>query len=644
MKHWNRKLPVKVICFILCVISLLTVAASVAGAAVFAELDFYMYPEQQMLKEVIYDKIYNDAYGIMYSVLGSGEYYYEPFPNDYSAVNTNLRYRVFSPDGEIIETNTEKTNVKWDYSIPYRSVEGGKPVPVEEGHVIREDEEIYCIKLYLEEGLPVNDEYALLHRFIGVAYDLLYWIYPIGIFALILTIVCFIMLMCASARRPGSDELHPGVLHRVPIDLMLVFLFFMFAFALELIVYVWYTGELIMNILVGVWVLCALNVVLGLFMSIAARIKQRTLLTNTVIWRVCKLIWFIFKRAIGKILNIGKNLIVLFCGIPMIWRTLFMVICGIFLDYVILLLTFEWEWGAAILLCVLKDLVFLLAALYSSWFMRKLQKGGEAIAKGDLSYRIDTHLMFRDLKRHGENLNRISDGMSAAVDERLRSERMKTELITNVSHDIKTPLTSIINYATLINDEECSSENHREYSEVLMRKSEHLKRLLDDLVEVSKANTGNLDVELVPCEAGVLLTQVAGEFEERCRAVGLELITVQPEKSVRIMADSRRIWRVFENLMSNACKYSLSGSRVYLSLEYTGNEAVFVFRNTSAIALNISPDELMERFVRGDASRTTEGSGLGLSIARSLTELQNGSMDITIDGDLFKVILRFPII
>ena len=179
---------------------------------------------------------------------------------------------------------------------------------------------------------------------------------------------------------------------------------------------------------------------------------------------------------------------------------------------------------------------------------------------------------------------------------------------------------------------------------MLVRKSEHLKRLLEDLVEISKASSGNLEIVLTPCDAGVLLTQAAGEFEQRCQAADLELITTQPETPVRIMADSRRIWRVFENLMNNACKYSLIGSRVYLSLERVGNNAVFTLRNTSRTALNISPDELMERFVRGDASRSTEGNGLGLSIARSLTELQGGSMDISIDGDLFKVILTFPII
>ncbi len=642
MKHLNRKLPVKIICFILCIVSLIIVAASALGAALFIDADFYRYPEKRMIEDTIYNKIRWDAYDIVHFVLDPEEEFY--FPNeDYSPESTNLRYRLFAPDGRIVETNVEKNNVSWDYSFPcrVRFTDYGTSVEfLEEGYDGDNEgylNSIYCIKLYLEEGLPVNDEYALIHRFVGIAYDLLYWVYPIGIAALLLFVVCLIMLICSAARRPHSDGLYPGALNRVPIDLMLAVLFFVFAFALELIVYEWYTGEVVMDILIGVWTLCLVNTVIGLIMSIAARIKQRTLFSNTAIAFAGRLIYRILKA-------LRRVIVKFFFAVPMIWRTLTVLFLNVLVDYTVFWMLYEWEWGIAILLCVIKNLCLIAIALGSAWSMRRLQKGGQAIAKGELSFRVDTRFMIGDFRRHGENLNSISGGMSAAVEQRLKSERMKTELITNVSHDIKTPLTSIINYASLIGREECSSQNHKEYSEVLVRKSEHLKRLLDDLVEVSKANTGNLDVELTPCEAGVLLTQVSGEFEERCRAAGLELVAQQPEEGVCIMADSRRIWRVFENLMSNACKYSLPGSRVYLSLEYTKNEAVFIFRNTSAAALNVTPDELMERFVRGDSSRTTEGSGLGLSIARSLTELQNGRMDITIDGDLFKVILRFPVI
>ena len=285
-----------------------------------------------------------------------------------------------------------------------------------------------------------------------------------------------------------------------------------------------------------------------------------------------------------------------------------------------------------------------MAVLYCAIVLKKLQEASKALADGDLSYQIDTSKMFGDFKNYGELLNSISKGMAIAVEERIKSERMKTELITNVSHDIKTPLTSIINYTDLISKEPCDNKKINEYSSVLLQQSERLKRLIDDLVEASKASTGNLEVNLAPCEANILLTQVVGEYSEKIQNKSLELITNQPESIIMIMADGRRLWRVFDNLMNNICKYSQSGTRVYLSLEKQGNEAVITFKNTSRLSLNISADELMERFVRGDSSRNTEGNGLGLSIAKSLTELQNGKLELYIDGDLFKVILKFPII
>ena len=249
--------------------------------------------------------------------------------------------------------------------------------------------------------------------------------------------------------------------------------------------------------------------------------------------------------------------------------------------------------------------------------------------------------MFWEFKKHGENLNNISLGMSRAVDERMKSERFKTELITNVSHDIKTPLTSIINYVDLLNREDLPDGTIKEYVGVLVRQSSRLKKLIDDLVEASKASTGNIVVNSTRTEIGVLLTQAAGEYEERLRSNELELIQNQPEEEVYIMADGRLLWRVFDNLMNNICKYSQPGTRVYLDLEKVNGEVVITFKNISRNPLNISSEELLERFVRGDSARSTEGSGLGLSIAKSLVELQGGKLDLAIDGDLFKVILKF---
>ena len=225
----------------------------------------------------------------------------------------------------------------------------------------------------------------------------------------------------------------------------------------------------------------------------------------------------------------------------------------------------------------------------------------------------------------------------------MKSEHLKTELITNVSHDLKTPLTSIINYADLLGTQNADPEQVAEYAEVLLRQSKRLKKLLDDLLEASKATTGNLEVNLEPCEISVLLSQAVGEYEQRFEEKQLALIVRQPEESVVITADGRHLWRVFDNLLNNICKYAQENTRVYLTVEKDEREVRIIFRNMSKYPLELSAEELEERFVRGDKSRHMEGNGLGLSIAGSLTELQGGHMDITTDGDLFKVILKFPV-
>jgi signal transduction histidine kinase len=226
----------------------------------------------------------------------------------------------------------------------------------------------------------------------------------------------------------------------------------------------------------------------------------------------------------------------------------------------------------------------------------------------------------------------------------MRSERFKTELITNVSHDIKTPLTSIINYVDLIKKEEIENDTAKQYIDVLERQSNRLKKLVEDLVEASKASSGSLSVELKACDVSVLVSQTIGEFEDKLLGRGLTPIINVPTKPVKIMADGRHLWRIFDNLMGNICKYAMSGTRVYIDVKTENQKAVITFRNISQNQLNVSAEELMERFVRGDKSRNTEGSGLGLSIAKSLAELQGGSMELLVDGDLFKASVIFDVI
>lgn len=303
-----------------------------------------------------------------------------------------------------------------------------------------------------------------------------------------------------------------------------------------------------------------------------------------------------------------------------------------------------WYWGAERTICIWILFIFITAPFYFYILLqlKRLQDGAKRLAEGNFNEKVNTRKMFWEFKKHGEYLNKVNDGMTIALQEQLKSERFRTELITNVSHDIKTPLTSIINYVDLLQKENITEAEHDEYLEVLDRQSARLKKLIEDLMEASKASTGNLAVNLEKCNLDILLTQTTGEFEEKFWANNLELIIKKQEQPIYIQADSRHLWRIFDNLMNNICKYAQPGTRVYINEELTADQIKIIFLNTSKYALNISGEELMERFVCGDSSRNTEGSGLGLSIARSLAELMNGTLQIIIEGDLFKVILTFP--
>lgn len=274
----------------------------------------------------------------------------------------------------------------------------------------------------------------------------------------------------------------------------------------------------------------------------------------------------------------------------------------------------------------------------------RIRHGLQRIVDGNLDHKIKTGAMVLASLEIANNINRMTQSMQHAVEEQLKSERLKSELITNVSHDIKTPLTSIINYVDLLKKEPMNGEHAKEYLEVLDKKSQRLKELTENLVEASKASTGNVNLVKAPVNMNEMMIQAIGEFEEKFSSRGLQIISALPEDTAVIHADGRYVWRILENLFSNAFKYAMEHTRVYVDLLKKDGAVVIEVKNISQQRLNISADELMERFVRGDASRNTEieGSGLGLSIAQNLTQIQDGTFRLFIDGDLFKAVVEFP--
>lgn len=299
--------------------------------------------------------------------------------------------------------------------------------------------------------------------------------------------------------------------------------------------------------------------------------------------------------------------------------------------------------GALILAWAAIDLVIFLYVIRKALQNDKIRQAITNIASGDISYCVDVDEFTGKQKVTADHINHIGKNLDTALQEKVKSERFKADLITNVSHDLKTPLTSIINYVDLIKREKVQNEKVQSYLEVLEQKSLRLKTLTEDLVEASKASSGNLKLEISDIDFVELVQQTNGEFNEKFAQRHLELISRLPEQPVLIEADGRRLWRVLENLYNNAFKYAMEHSRIYVDMLVDGDMVVFTIKNISQHPLNISSEELTERFVRGDSSRATEGSGLGLSIAQSLTQLQKGIFQIVIDGDLFKVYVKFPI-
>lgn len=447
-----------------------------------------------------------------------------------------------------------------------------------------------------------------------------------------------VFLARAAGRRVGREEAVAGWQEKIPFDLYAVVVLggsaMLVAAAASGMEDPFQGFEPIMIAVVLACCAAAYALFLAFWMTLCARVKLGRWWENTVccwLLRLCRRVlrwcWRVLCRAWGALAGFVR-------GIPLVWRTA--VGCC-----VIGVLLFALESNHADGLLLMLIAVLSVAACLLSMQLRRLQKGGEALAAGDLTSQVDTSHMYFDLKHHGENLNAISRGMSIAVEQKLKSERLKTELITNVSHDIKTPLTSIVNYVDLLQREH-TPEQEREYLTVLDRQAHKLKKLTVDLVEMSKASTGNIPCHIARRSVRELIDQTVGEYAEKLSAARLEPVVTLPDEDLYCLCDGALIWRVLDNLLSNACKYACAGTRLYIAARREGETVAFSFKNISRDALNIDPDELMERFVRGDSSRTTEGSGLGLNIAKSLVELQKGTLSIAIDGDLFKVGFILP--
>ena len=445
-------------------------------------------------------------------------------------------------------------------------------------------------------------------------------------------LICLIYLSIAAGRREGEEGVYLNLFDRIPTEILY------FLAVVEVILCLLMSGQVFYRfgsdelagllIVSGILTFFSSAFLLVFYLSFVRRIRAG------VLWSQSILHWFV--KGIAMLFTHRKSSTKM-----LIWYGLHLLIC-ILLFSGMLANAYNEEvvvagtWGF-LLLCSVEAILLIREGVQRN----KVLEGIGKIAGGDLEYKIAVDELNGDNKRLAKAVNTIGDGLFHAVDDSMRNEHLKTDLITNVSHDIKTPLTSIINYVDLLKREKLQDERIQGYIAVLDSKSQRLKQLTEDLVEASKVSSGNIKLEMERINLVELVNQTGGEFNEKFEARNLTIIMKLPKGPVVILADGRRIWRVLENLYNNVAKYAMENTRVYVDLKAEGGKVYFSIKNISENPLNIQADELTERFIRGDISRSTEGSGLGLSIAKSLTTLMGGEFEIYLDGDLFKAMVSF---
>lgn len=525
-----------------------------------------------------------------------------------------------------------------------------------------------------ENGVQLPVAYELVGLFAGHGVALM-----LGLaLGLVLFAASAVFLCSVAGRKPDSTEIKAGGFNALPLDLYgggvlascialgylavevirhaqdvttvlaamlllgyggcVLFVCFCFAVAAQVKMGNWHW---LRNSIVGRCISVALEIVRGIFhliptlWSFALRIVKDIF---KVVSALAVLLWSWMKKCLTVTGRLLKKCLVL-CEktlslLPLTWQ--WIVVGGVLALWLLIAITgrnkfWVMPWGLASLATI----------LYGSNCFGRLLEGAKRMRSGDLESKVDDKYLVGCFREFAGELNGLADVAMVAAQNQLKSERMKTELITNVSHDIKTPLTSIINYVDLL-EKPHTPEEAQSYVEVLSRQSQRLKKLIDDLMEMSKASTGNIQVEIGEIDAVEAVTQALGEFSDKLTAAGLTPVFHQSEENIMLLADGRLLWRAMSNVLSNAVKYALPGTRLYVDVSATQDKAIISVKNISGAQLNISAEELMERFVRGDSSRNTEGSGLGLNIAKSLMELQKGQLQLLVDGDLFKVTLVFP--
>lgn len=553
--------------------------------------------------------------------------------NKNSVAYTNVEHTMFTDSIEEIKERLAKNSIYWNYEKGNvnTSIEKLKLEEIRYKSIYKsiDDAKNFSVYTSLENDLTYYDQY----RTNKTVFDMAQILYKPALYLLPLSIVAVLVLLIMNCfligLRNEKGEVILNAFDKTPLLVALIILFILSMIGCGFLIAL--TSENLTLILSGTAIGAVIVYISFVFFleTIIKRIKSKTLFRNTITYRILRWIKSLI-TSMTRNANMTVKLILIFIA----FGILNIIGFGLSIN--------NEPIGFFILIAIW---VYAFAKMHQ-WLVRyiEIKDAINEIYIGNTEVHLDEKRYKGSLNSMAIQVNDIAGGLSNAIQEKLKSERLKTELITNVSHDIKTPLTSIINYVDLLKKEKMPNEQAEEYLNILDNKSQRLKRLTEDLVEASKASSGNIKLNIEKLNVNELLKQVSGEFEDKFKSRNLEEVMSLPEKNVYINADSRYMYRILENMYSNISKYAMDNTRVYIDVIPNNNRITIQMKNISKEKLNISTEELMQRFVRGDSARNTEGSGLGLSIATSLTTLQGGTFNIYLDGDLYKVIIEFDMI
>lgn len=553
--------------------------------------------------------------------------------NKNSVAYTNVEHTMFTDSIEEIKERLAKNSIYWNYENGNvnTSIEKLKLEEIRYKSIYKsiDDAKNFSVYTSLENDLTYYDQY----KTNKTVFDMAQILYKPALYLLPLSIIAVLVLLIMNCfligLRNEKGEVILNAFDKTPLLVALILLFILSMIGCGFLIAL--TSENLTLILSGTAIGAVIVYISFVFFleTIIKRIKSKTLFRNTITYRILRWIKSLI-TSMTRNANMTVKLILIFIA----FGILNIIGFGLSIN--------NEPIGFFILIAIW---VYAFAKIHQ-WLVRyiEIKNAINEIYIGNTEVHLDEKRYKGSLNSMAIQVNDIAGGLSNAIQEKLKSERLKTELITNVSHDIKTPLTSIINYVDLLKKEKMPNEQAEEYLNILDNKSQRLKRLTEDLVEASKASSGNIKLNIEKLNVNELLKQVSGEFEDKFKLRNLEEVMSLPEKNVYINADSRYMYRILENMYSNISKYAMDNTRVYIDVIPNNNRITIQMKNISKEKLNISTEELMQRFVRGDSARNTEGSGLGLSIATSLTTLQGGTFNIYLDGDLYKVIIEFDMI